>query len=61
MKIFLMLWIVTGGGQVSPPAEVVGFGSMAECLVAAESLTEPNPHTRTFRYAVVARCVEVEG
>lgn len=59
-KIVLLFWILTDGGQITEPQKFEGWKSMSECETAAESLTESNPKLRnTYKYAMIATCVEV--
>jgi hypothetical protein len=56
----MLFWVLTETGQVTEPREWDGWKTMEECETAAESFTEANPKLRnTYRYAIVAQCVEV--
>ena len=58
-KIILLLWVITNG-DITEPQEIGNFMTMAECEVAAESLTESNPKAKmTYKYNIVATCIEV--
>jgi hypothetical protein len=58
-KIILIFWAFTSSG--SPDKTIIdGWGSLDECVVAAESLTASNPTLMAdMRLRLVAKCVEV--
>lgn len=59
-KIILLFWVLSSDGSVTEPQEFDGWFSMAECEVAAESLTESNAKAKaTYKYAVIAQCITV--
>lgn len=58
MKFTLIIWALTVQGYVADPVTIDGFESKEECLVAAESMTATPKETRTYKIAVVTRCVE---
>lgn len=51
----LYFWVMTSTG-VTPVVEIGTFWEEGECVVAAESLTAPNPHDKNSNYAVIAKC-----
>ena len=59
-KTVLILWALANG-VITEPQEIGNFKTMAECEIAAESLTESNPRDETGSYAVIAKCAEVSG
>jgi hypothetical protein len=59
-KIILLFWVLTANGNITEPQRFEGWSSMAECEVAAVSLTEENIQLKaTHKYAVIARCIQV--
>ena len=59
-KVVMLFWVLSHSGEITEPQRIEGFKTIEACEVAAESLTESNPKEKaTYRYAVVAQCLQV--